>query len=68
MGFPLMTVPIINAVVFSTNELGKKLFGFHDENEMGLIEGNTKLKYKITKRNGIRGILRICELYCCNTS
>ncbi len=46
MGFPLFTVPLVNAVVFSTNELGKKLFGFHDENEMSLIEGIIKIKRK----------------------
>jgi len=40
MGMPLGTVPIVNALVFSTNEMGKKLFGFHDENEMSLYEGS----------------------------
>ena len=39
MSFPLITVPIVNAVVFSSNEFAKKLFSFHNENEMSLYEG-----------------------------
>jgi len=37
MGFPLATVSLINAVVFSTNEVTKIFFGFHKENNF--IEG-----------------------------
>ena len=40
MGFPLATVPLVNAIIFSTNEFGKKIFGFHDEDQMSLFEGN----------------------------
>ena len=42
MGFPLATVPLLNAIVFSTNELCKIYFGFHDENSLvqGTITGS----------------------------
>jgi solute carrier family 25 carnitine/acylcarnitine transporter 20/29 len=39
MGFPLASVPIVNAVVFAVNELSKRCLGFHDENEMTIFEG-----------------------------
>ncbi len=37
MGFPLATVSLINAVVFSTNEVTKIIFGF--KNDDSFIEG-----------------------------
>jgi solute carrier family 25 carnitine/acylcarnitine transporter 20/29 len=39
MSFPLYSVPLINAVVFSFHELSKKLFNLHNESEMSLYEG-----------------------------
>jgi solute carrier family 25 carnitine/acylcarnitine transporter 20/29 len=39
MGFPLIAVPIINAVVFAVHELSRRCFGFNDENTMNLYEG-----------------------------
>jgi len=39
MSFPLYSVPLVNAVVFSTHELSKRLLGFHDETEMNIYEG-----------------------------
>jgi solute carrier family 25 (mitochondrial carnitine/acylcarnitine transporter), member 20/29 len=39
MSFPLCSVPLINAVVFSFHELAKKLFNLHNESEMSLYEG-----------------------------
>lgn len=38
MAFPLASVSLVNALLFSANELSKKAFGFY--NEDSLIEGN----------------------------
>jgi hypothetical protein len=47
MGFPLATVSLVNAVVFSTNETSKLLLGFRNENS--LIEGKL-IKISFIKR------------------
>lgn len=39
MSFPLTTVPVVNAVVFTTHELSKRVLGFHDENNFTIFEG-----------------------------
>jgi solute carrier family 25 (mitochondrial carnitine/acylcarnitine transporter), member 20/29 len=39
MSFPICSVPLVNAVVFSIHELSKRLLGFHQENEMNIYEG-----------------------------
>ena len=39
MSFPLYSVPLVNAVVFSIHELSKRMLGFHEETEMNIYEG-----------------------------
>jgi solute carrier family 25 carnitine/acylcarnitine transporter 20/29 len=39
MSFPLYSVPLVNAIVFSFHELAKRLFGLRNESEMRFHEG-----------------------------
>jgi solute carrier family 25 carnitine/acylcarnitine transporter 20/29 len=39
MSFPIFSVPIVNAVVFSVHDLSKRVLGFHEENDMDIYEG-----------------------------
>ena len=39
MVFPISTMPLVNAVVFATNEKTKRIFNLHNEDEMTLAEG-----------------------------
>jgi solute carrier family 25 (mitochondrial carnitine/acylcarnitine transporter), member 20/29 len=41
MGFPLASVSLLNAIVFSTNEMSKIMLGYHNENSLfeGTITG-----------------------------
>jgi solute carrier family 25 carnitine/acylcarnitine transporter 20/29 len=39
MSFPMCSVPLVNAVVFSIHELSKKILGFNEETKMDIYEG-----------------------------
>jgi solute carrier family 25 carnitine/acylcarnitine transporter 20/29 len=39
VSFPVISVPIVNAVLFSVHNLSKSLLGFNEENEMSIYEG-----------------------------